>query len=57
MRLASRSLKEAFTSTCEGSFIPAWTNEVNSFGLEIVDISRGLGLVLAVKDDIEQVYM
>jgi nucleosome binding factor SPN SPT16 subunit len=38
-----------------GSFIQAWNEELASAGLTTVDISRGLGVILAMKDETEQV--
>lgn len=40
-----------------GRFIQQWNEMVKSSGCELVDISRGLGMLLAVKDETELVWI
>lgn len=40
----------------KGSFVPLWSSTVAETKLELVDISNGLGIALAAKDDEELVF-
>ena len=40
----------------DGRFVPSWNDAVQSDLLDTVDISRGLGYILSIKDAAEQVF-
>lgn len=52
-----KKLGSLFKAEYEGNFIPSWMNFLDQSQLEKVDISPALGLLLAVKDEVELVRL